>query len=324
MSVTKLLSEMGVIFLMVLIGYYIRKKELITDKVVTGISFIVVNVTNPCVTINAAIGSGRRLGIDEFLYYFMWCVLLYAILIAASYLIPALLRIQRSKRIFYKMLTVYGNTGFIGLPVCRALFGDECMVPLILFNVVFCLIIYTYGQVLLRKAKTAQDAANGVTSETTAGDDAGILTALRKMMNIGTISGLIAIAIYLVNPTVPSIIAETVEYVSDPTIFLSMVVLGSAVATAPLGEYLKGSGRMFAFLVVRMIITPIILVLIMKQFITEPVLLGTLTIMLALPGGNLPLIMCKDMGLEAEELAKGIILSTIACLVTIPIVCMFL
>lgn len=322
MSITKLLSEMAVIFIMVLIGYYIRKKGLITDKAITGISFIVVNITNPCVTINAAISSDRRLGMDEFLYYFAWCALLYAILIAASYLIPALLRIPQERRIFYKMLTVYGNVGFIGLPVCRALFGDDCMVPLILFNVCYSLLIYTYGLVLLRKAKAAQDALIGLRSQ--AGEDAGVLRALLQALNIGTLSGILSIVIYLVHPTVPSIIAETVGYVSDPTIFLSMVVLGSSVATAPLADYVKGSGRMVAFLVVRMILLPIALVLIMKQFITDPVLLGTLTIMVALPGGNLPLIMCKDMGIEAEELAKGIILSTVACLVTIPIVCIFL
>lgn len=322
MSISKLLSEMAVIFIMVLIGYYIRKKKFITDKAITGISFIVVNITNPCVTIDAAINSERQLGVDEFLYYFAWCVLLYAILVAASYLIPAVLRIPRDKRIFYKMLTVYGNTGFIGLPVCRALFGDECMVPLILFNVCYSLLIYTYGLALLRKAKADQDARIG--SQTWTQEDTGVLHALLKALNIGTLSGILSIVIYLVNPTVPSIVAETVGYVSDPTIFLSMVVLGSSVATAPLGDYIKGSGRMIAFLVVRMILLPIALVLIMKQFITDPVLLGTLTIMVALPGGNLPLIMCKDMGIEAEELAKGIILSTVVCLVTIPIVCMFL
>lgn len=322
MSITKLLSEMVVIFIMILIGYYIRKKEFITDKIVAGISFIVVNITNPCVIINAALESETRLTVSEFLNNFLWCVLLYAILIAASYLVPALLRIPRDVRFCYKMLMVYGNTGFIGLPVCKALYGNECMVPLILFNVCFSLIIYSYGLMIFRKVKAEQDAAKGLT--TALSEEAGAAASLRKILNIGTIAGILSIVIYLTNPPVPSIIVETTGYVSDPTIFLSMVVLGSSVATAPLGDYIKGSGRMLAFLAVRLLAMPIALVLIMKQFIADPVLLGTLTIMLALPGGNLPLIMCRDMDIEAEELAKGIILSTVACLVTIPIVCLFL
>lgn len=322
MSVIRLLSEMGVIAMMVLIGYYIRKKELITDQFIAGASYIVVNVTTPCVSISSAISSGRRLGVNEFLYYLMWCVLLFAILIAASYLVPAILHIPGNERVFYKMLMVYGNTGFIGLPVCRALYGDACMVPLILFNVCFGMIIYTYGRALLRKARAVQEAADGMT--TVAGENADLLHSLRNMLNVGTLSGMIAMIIYLTNPPVPTMIVETLEYVSDPTIFLSMVVLGSSVATAPLAGYMKESGRMAAFLVVRMIVMPIVLVLIMRQFITDTVLLGTLTILLALPGGNLPLIMCRDMGIEADELAKGIILSTVACVVTIPIVCMFM
>lgn len=42
--------------------------------------------------------------------------------------------------------------------------------------------------------------------------------------------------------------------------------------------------------------------------------------MLAVPAGNLPLIVAQQNDLDTEELAKGIILSTVLSAVTIPMV----
>lgn len=321
MSITKLLSSMSVIFLMVLIGFVIKKKRMISEEALTGISALVVNVTNPCLVLNAAIQYEGRLGVQEFVYAFAWCVLVFALLIAASYIIPPLLGIRKDQRYAYKMLMVYGNTGYIGLPVCKALFGDASVVYVTLFNVVFGLLVYTYGIAILKRAKRQQDLAAGLTPTE---EKAGIGATLRKICNVGTLSGILSIVIYLTNPHVPTAIADTVTYVSQPTIFMSMVVLGSSVASAPIAEYVRGSGKMALFFVVRMILFPICMVMIMHQFITDAILLGTLAVLMSLPGGNLPLIMCKEMGLDEAELSKGIILSTVVCIVTIPIVCLFL
>lgn len=322
MSVVKLMSTMCVIFILIVVGYWLRRRNKIDDAFVTGIAMIVANICNPAITIDAAIQSGRQLSIAEFMNAFLWCVFLYAILIVASYIIPAALRIPRDLRYEYKMLMVYGNTGYIGLPVCKALFGNDSLVCVTLYNVVFALLIYTYGILIFKKAKAQQDLAKGIAAAQT--DNGGIMSSLLLMFNTGTLSGIIAIMIYLVNPTIPTILSDAIGYMGDATVFLSMLVLGNSIATAPLKEYVKGSGRIIVFLVARMLVLPIALVLIMRQFITDPVTLGTLTIMLALPGANLPLIMCKERGLHDADLSKGIILSTVSCLVTIPIVCMFL
>lgn len=321
MSITKLLSSMSVIFMMVALGYYSKKKRMISDDAVAGISALVVNITNPLLILNAAIQYEGRLPVDEFIEAALWCALVFGILIAVSYVIPPMLRMRKDQNYAYKMLMVYGNTGYIGLPVCRTLFGNDSVVYVTLFNVIFSFIVYTYGIGILKKAKRQQDLAAGLTP---AEDNTSIGATVRKIFNVGTLSGLLAVVIYLTNPAVPEPIANVVNYVGEPTIYLSMVVLGSSVASAPLKDYIHGSGKLAVFFVVRMILFPIAMSFIMRQFITDAVLLGTLTVLMSLPGGNLPLIMCKEMGLDDSELSKGIVLSTVVCLVTIPIVCMFL
>ncbi len=53
-------------------------------------------------------------------------------------------------------------------------------------------------------------------------------------------------------------------------------------------------------------------------------MLGTLAVLISLPGGNMPLILSQEMGLECGELSRGIILSTIICIFTIPVVMLVL
>ena len=78
---------------------------------------------------------------------------------------------------------------------------------------------------------------------------------------------------------------------------------------------------MYLFLFFRMLALPIVIVLLLKPFIHNALLLGTTAIMVSLPGGNLPLMLCKQLELKDRELSRGIILSTLLCIVTIPIVC---
>lgn len=327
MSVTVLLSEMCVIFLMIAIGFFLKKRRLLSDAAIEGISFLIVNVTNPCLLVDSALSYEGRLALHDFSFALGWSVLLFALLIAASYLIPALLRIPRDTRYAFKMLTVYGNCGFIGIPVCKAVLGDESLVYLTIYCVIFNFIIYTYGMSILHRAKRMQDLAGDSSDRFLSQSDlpqAGIIHTLRKILNPGTICGIIALGCYLLDPPVPKILSEVISYAADPTIFLSMIVLGSSMASAPLKDYVKMGRKMALYLIIRMLVLPILLLLLMKPFINDPILLGTLTIMVSLPGGNLPLIMAKEIGLDDRDLSKGIILTTILCLVTIPVVCMVL
>ena len=45
---------------------------------------------------------------------------------------------------------------------------------------------------------------------------------------------------------------------------------------------------MYPFLLLRMIALPIVIVLIMKCFIKDSLMLGTLAVLISLPGGNMP------------------------------------
>ena len=303
--------EMIVIFTMIAVGFILRRSGHLGDSTVQSVSYLITYILNPCLNISIAISYEGKLPEDRFARAFIWCAILYAVLIGMSYFFPIALRIPRNEKFTYKMLTVYGNTGFIGLPICRAVFGTESLVYVTINNILFTFLIYTYGSAILRRTKRLQDGK--------AAEKPSFAKTLKSIFNVGTISGIIAIVIYLTDPPLPTFIGEIFSYIGEPTIFLSLMILGSSVASKPLKTLLSRDGRMYPFLLLRMIALPIVIVLIMKSL-----MLGTLAVLISLPGGNMPLILSQEMGLECGELSRGIILSTIICIFTIPVVMLVL
>lgn len=326
MSISTLISEMIVIFAMIAVGYAVRKTGHATDSILQPVSFLVSYICNPVLTVSVALSYEGRLAVADFFANLKWSILLYAILIIASYIIPAVLRIPKRKRFIYHMLTVYGNTGFIGLPICRAVFGVQSLVFITISNIFSCCLIYTYALSVLRKAKKLQDMdkADGDASAVTT-EDVSFFHNLKRIVNAGTISSMIAMVIYLTDPQVPTFVKDIASYIGEPAIFLSMFVLGCTVAASPLKSFFSCDRKTYIFLAVRMLLLPICVTLLLKQLIPDnAMLLGTLTVMVSLPGANLPLILAQEMGLESSELSRGIILTTILCLVTIPAVALVL
>lgn len=329
MKLIDLILTMLIIFLLIACGYILRKKNILDDRGAKLLSFLVVNITNPAMLLDAAISNEKAIAPDIFLRALLLAVICYAVLIAASYLICMLLRIPLRGRYSYQMLTVYGNTAFIGFPVCVAVLGPESLVYVVINGLIFSILIYTYGAAVLRRAKQINEtpeppcraSAPSPSGKRRTGTG---LKNLLQLLNIGTLSAAATIVIYLFNPPVTRVIADTLSYMGRATVFLSMLVLGCSAASMPLRALFLEKPRMYLFLAIRMLLLPFVMVLAMKPFVSDPLLLGTMAVLLALPGANMPLMMARELDLDSAELSRGIILSTLLCIVTIPLVCLAL
>ena len=70
---------------------------------------------------------------------------LYALLVTATWLLARLLKLDGARCAAWRMTFIFGNTGFIGLPVLTALFSESGAVMLALFMTVDQAIFWTYG-----------------------------------------------------------------------------------------------------------------------------------------------------------------------------------
>lgn len=323
MSIIVVLRQMIMIFILIGIGVILYKKEMLSEMTSRQISGIIINVTNPALLICSAFREEPKVSVQELGAALGIYLIVYALLIAVSFLIPRILRVPHKYHYAYQMLTIFGNVGFIGIPLASAVIGPQCLIFVSIYNLIFNVLIYTFGISLLQRAAARQTADAGASAHA---DNAQTLSGAdvrRKLINAGTISAAATIIFYLGNFQVPTIVSSTLTYMGEATTLLSMIVLGASVAQMALRDIFSHP-KLYGFTLLRQILVPIACILLLRPLIQNPLILNTMALMLAVPAGNMPLMLSKQLHVETDTISQGIILTTLLSLVTIPVVCCFL
>lgn len=325
MSISVVLQQMVIIFILIGIGMVLFRRRLLSEESSKQISGLIINVTNPALLICSALDDGPKASLRDLGIALAAYAAVFVILIAVGFLLPFLLRVPKNLHYAYQMLTVFGNVGFIGIPLASAVLGSESLIFVSIFNLLFNLLIYTLGISLLQRAVREQTQEGTAASAKQANETLPPASSsrLQKLVNAGTISAAVTILFYLGNFRVPVIISSALSYTGRATTLLSMLVLGVSVAQLAPKEIFSHP-KLYLFTLLRQILVPIGCILLMRGLIDNKLILNTMLLMAAVPAANMPLMLAKQMDMETDSISQGIILTTVLSLITVPVVCMFL
>lgn len=302
MSAGIVLQQMIIIFLLIMIGYLVYKKGIIQDSVSKGISALVVNVCNPAILIRSAFDHDPSITYDKLLYAVLGGAILYVVLFLASWILPRVLRVEEQWKNHYALMSLFGNTGFIGIPLVSAVFGSHALIYVAVCNAFFNLLFYTYGIWLADGGKSR--------------------FLWKNFLNVGNASIILTIVIFLSKIPVPKVFSSTIDYMADTTTFLAMVVIGISLAKTRLRTIFT-CGKLYAFIFLRFLVLPVLISFLLRPIVPDEMVYGVMILMACVPVANLPLMRVEETGGNGEMLSKGIILSTVLSLVTIPVVTLF-
>lgn len=296
-----LLKQMIVLFIIMILGFFLAKKEILNSETAKKISFIVVNICNPALILKSAMAK-ERVPEEMMLKTFGIAVLMYVILMILGTLMPYLLRKKECKA--YSLMTVFANIGFMGYPLISAMYGAEAVLLATVFNLLYSLLIYSYGVMIFSGEKFS-------------------FSNLRKLLNSGVIACIAGIIIYFLKIPFPDFIRDTIDMVSDLTAPLSMMVIGATFVGLSV-KSLLGDVRLLIFTVLRLILFPLAFFPVLKQFVSDPVLLGVCLIMIATPVGSMTVMIAQQYGGDTQTTSKGVALTTLLSVATMPLLSMIL
>jgi len=78
--------------------------------------------------------------------------------------------------------------------------------------------------------------------------------------------------------------------------------------------------RLWVLSAIRLFAMPAILALVLRALGTDHLLLSVAVIQIGMPVAVNGSMMCMEFGGDAETMAKGVFLSTVLCILTIPVV----
>ena len=296
-------QKLLVLFGFMLLGTFSYKRRWLTDDGASQISRLIVNIFNPALIITGITSSDGSYSWSSVMTNTLLAVILFASLVAVSPLFVRVLRIKRSMRNMYSVMLIFSNLGFMGIPLIEALYGKTAIFYVGMYTLVFNILFYTYGFYLFEKERTSEK----------------VHFQWKKLINPGVFACLVSLVIFSLRLEVPGTAVDFLDYLGGAAVPLSMMMTGVSLAKMSLREVFT-EWKMYQFTFVKMLVIPVIAGLIIRNFSVDPMLAGIMVLMYGMPNGSMPVMLAVDYGMDSSLCSRGIVLTTLLSLITLPIV----
>ena len=303
-----MITMMVTLLLLMAVGYASRKLGFIDDKSSKWLSNFVICVCQPFMIIDAVISidfSVENLKMAGI-------VMLMGIAVHAISAAVARLATMRYRNIDERAMAeygiIFGNCGFMGFPVIKAMLGDTALFWAAFYVIDFNIICWTYGMYVLSRANK------------------DIKINLKNMiLNYGTTPCLIGLALWLSRLSLPAPLTSTIKYMSSVCTPFSMIIVGSLLATIPLKKLFSDAKVYYAGLM-RIIVNPLVVMLVGKLIGLERLFgsFGSALLIFAVVMASVPVATNSAMFGERYDIipaktAQIVGISTVLSAVTIPV-----
>lgn len=296
MNLSTVFAKMAMLVLIMLLGYLCARIGITGPEFNQRVTPLMVKVLLPATILNSVLSvpdfSGR-----ELLDYILVMTVMVALQMLPAWFLPRLMRTRSEDVGATRLVTAFGNVGFVGLPVVAAIFGDEMVFFASLCNIPFNLALYSCSA-----AQLSPDGGR---------------VRWQDVLNAPVIATLLSVVLLLSRVHVPGVLADTISSVSGATIPLSMLVIGTSLGGISVRSVLT-DWRVYVVSAVRLLVCPLLTWLVLRPF-AAGALLGISVLMAACPSAMLVTALCLQYGRSDAFASKCIFLSTVLSAVTIPL-----
>lgn len=298
------LEKMGMLVLLMLVGFGCAKAGWIDDGFSQKASRLVMNVFLPATILTSALGGGESMTRGELALAGAAVFVMFFLGGGLGWVAARVLPFSGRDRNVAWMSVFFMNNMFIGLPVVQALFGDRAVFCASLTNLPFNLLLYTVGVASLR---------------------AGVgRVRFREILTPPLLATLAAVSLFLTGLSLPALAVDTLSTLGAVTVPMSMVVVGMSLSHVPMREAFL-DGQAWVVSLVRLLLCPLAAWWVLGRFLPAGGLtLGVLTVIAACPSAAMITILSVRFGADDSLASKINFLSTLLCAVTLPVITWFL
>lgn len=282
-----LFNKLMPIVILIIIGYYWKKKELPFDKDM--ISSLIMNLGTPALLIASI--NNKDLTSENIITILVYGTIIIAI---CTILTITYLKFENKPIRPFLQSFIFPNTGGLGIPIVYVLLGQTAFVYAITFSVLINIYHFTIGLWLSNSSLNLKKALQ-----------TPVLYAL-----------VLALAFKGTNTQVPFIIEDVCKMLGGIVIPLLLIAFGSSLVGIKIGQNIKAV-RMG---VVRVVLGFLVVYTIFYFGNFEPVLIYTLLIQYSMPIATTSYLFALRFNGPSDEIAVMTASSTIAILFLLPVI----
>ena len=318
------------LFLLIGAGFLAARLKLIPQEASPFFSALLIKITLPC-TIFVSLATREydpSFIRDSLITLGLGLIAFPAMQLLGTFL-ARLFRVPEGKRGIWAFTAAYPNTGFMGFPVCLALFGAEGLALAVIYNITFNVYVYSIGAMAIAGDASAHSAdradAAGETASSAGTKPRGSMPSLKKILFTGiNLSVLLSLLFYFGRIPLPKTAAIPLTHLSNITTPLSMLITGMAIARSR-GKELFTDKDAWTASAVRLLLCPVLLLALLTRLpIGNRMVVTVVSVIMGMPVPGVTTVLAETWHGNMSMAAKVSLLTNLLSIVTIPLICMLL
>lgn len=288
------------IFVFLALGFVLNKTKVIDLNAEKALSKVLLTAVLPFMILNSSQHTYSDAAVNGMITCAAFAIGYYILSLVVLRLSLKKTKIGEDERRIMVTCTVFANTGFVGFPLMEALFGNYGLLLAAVFNLCYNLFFYTYAVYLFsRKPK---------------------FRVLEIFKNPVSVASILAIVLFIIPWRMPGFISDTFKLIGDMTVPMSMMVMGSMLASVKIKKLLTDK-KAYVVSALRLIILPALMLAavwgVSFYFPMLPETKSVVVLMCALPCGSMNVMYSENYDVAPHFSARTVSLSMIFMLVTL-------
>lgn len=297
-DITPPLSLIGKLFILMAIGFMLRKREIIPEEGTKLLTDLIICLILPC---NIICSFLTELGEDAFSQT-VEIFILSVVIQAVCYFFGKFLyrRCEKKHQTVLQYATVCSNSGILGTPIAEGIFGSEGAVFAAVYLIPVRVVMWTLGLSLFTKKKSG--------------------FSLKKVISHPcVVAALIGLFLMLTGLTPPRPITETMRAIGNCNTAISMILIGSIMAGMDI--HLLTHRDTWYYSVIRLVVLPLFLLLACNLVQSTTLIRNISVVLTAMPAGSTTAMLALKYDSDAEFASACITVTTLLSLAVVPIWC---
>ena len=304
------LEQIEIFVVYMLIGIFAVKMHFLDREKLGMLSGCITKILLPLLIFTNTINGTTR---EQFLssaVIILLAAVLYLTLYLVAMVLAKLLRIDCKHASLYRACTMFGNCGFMGIPIITALYPEQGGLYIAMYTVIDQLALWTVGMDLTAPVDGTVKLP--------------LAQRVRKMINPATVAILAGVFVVLTGLQLPSIAVTALAKTGAAASPLAMIYLGGVFCYIKIIDYLKLK-EVYVTIVVKMLLLPILVYAVLSHIpAVEQNVAVTIGILCALPTMSSVAMMAESQHSDSDYVTGFIFVTTLISIVTLPVVCLAL
>ena len=283
--------------IIIVVGFCITKAGMLTPKVRTELTNIVLYIILPC-----SIFESFHKGITADTLKQCVVVLIVAFGLQFFYMLLnrfLYVRFTPERRSILKYATLVNNASFIGLPIISSVYGE---------------IGVLYGSIILVPLRIFMWTA-GISQFTQTNRKQSIKIVATHPCILAVFLGL---AYALIPYKLPAFLSGAIGFIGSSNVAISMLVVGSILSDVDFRHMLDKDCFYYTFF--RLLVIPAITFGVLLLLHLDPVTTGAIVLSSAMPAATTAAMLSDKYGADSRFASKLILISTMLSMVTLPVI----